>query len=95
MTTSIMAKRSHPDLNAFKAEGGMLNVVNPPDEMLLNIGREIKFKPCSSRGTIHYSERWFVTGVQRIYNGDLAYRVSYVGDTFGCAASIGSFDWVE
>lgn len=91
--STIMSKRSHSDLNALKGKGGLFDV-EAPAEMLANMGREIKFKPNPALGSLAFSERWFVGDVQRIYNGDLAYRVYMVGDTFGRPASIGSFDWV-
>lgn len=58
----------------FSGQNGILNPDNVPAEMTANIGRLVRFKQEENQGTIR-EKLHKIVGVQRIYNGDFAYRV--------------------
>lgn len=81
MKMSIGGYKDYDGLVASK--GGMFDVSN--HEMEANIGRRVKFHVLPSQGTKH-REVHTIVGIQKIWNGDIAYRVQTDEKDFGIPA---------
>ena len=76
-----------PEINSIYNENEVINdFLIENSELHKNIGKLIKFKNWNKRmGTIAKTDTFKIMGVQKIYDGTLAYRVysQNYNDTFG------------
>lgn len=89
-----MLSKLHPDAAKVLSLGGFL----ASDPVLeLDIGKQVRFKDWTpDMGTLKRDYTFTIIGVQRIYTGEIAYRVTCDGfdDTFGCPALPGKVNFV-
>lgn len=82
-----MLSALHPDAARGLVEGGFIAGSVPDLEK--NIGRTVRFiNWTESMGTLKRDHMYTIIGVQKVYDGRVAYRVTCNGfdDTFGCPA---------
>ena len=93
-----MLKKLHPDAATVLTERDLL-AQNP--EMEKNVGCVIRFKwnekDAKALGTAKRDFTYTIIGVQKIWDGRVAYRVLCNGykDTFGCPALPDEIDFVN
>jgi hypothetical protein len=96
MTTAPQTiQEIHPDALKVLTLGGLLANREQNEQFRKYIGRDVRFtnwKP--SDGTLKRDHTFRIIGIQKIFSGELAFRVLCNGfqDTFGCVAQ---FDKVE
>lgn len=94
-STINIINKSHPDAVKALALGGLFA---ENQKMEVNIGRVVKFTNwVKSMGTLKRDYTYTIIGVQKTYNGTLAYRVFCNGftDTFGSVAEVAEIQFID
>lgn len=99
----ITAERDKRHKKGMNAVTNLVPLATTDEEMEKNIGRYVKIKPTDKNHKgllIKYGAIYEIVGIQKIWNGDKAYRIMFVGADnpsllFGQPAKVDSIEFVN